>query len=385
MRKPTVRNQSGCPLPPSHDSPKTSDRSDEGAFRSHGGRRAASPRRQLQRSTLVRIHASQFPEQIRRELLDSLRRRQINHKFHYQSVKQATKWLRLHRAYSPSKTDRDCSRIYQLSFEAAAARIKAKRVHVIGLGCGNGEKEAAILGLLTKSRETLFTPSDVSVPLVLTARKAASRLIAEGNCLPLVCDLQTANDLPQFFDEQTHRVAVRLCTFFGMIPNFVPQFILPRLASLIRDEDWLLFSANLAPGPNYKEGVEKILPLYDNSLTRDWLLTFLFDLGVEPADGKLVFSIEEDRAGLLRIAADFLFSRRTQILVDEERFVFPRGAAIRLFFSYRYTPRLVASLLRGHGLVVADQWITGSQEEGVFLCRCDPGVESLKGKAWKMR
>ena len=64
-----------------------------------------------------------------------------------------------------------------------------------------------------------------------------------------------------------------------MIPNFEPEQILPKLASLIRPNDFLLFSANLAPGKNYAAGVKKILPQYDNCLTRDWLMTFLIDLG----------------------------------------------------------------------------------------------------------
>ena len=81
-----------------------------------------------------------------------------------------------------------------------------------------------------------------------------------------------------------------------MIPNFEPQIILPKLASLVRPKDFLLFSANLAPGNNYAAGVKKILPQYDNPLTRDWLMTFLLDLGVERNDGKLRFKIETCRS-----------------------------------------------------------------------------------------
>ena len=68
----------------------------------------------------VAIHASQFPENVRRDLLDSLRRRRVNHKFHYDSVKQTQKWLALHEAYSPARTDTDCRRIYDRSFAVAA-------------------------------------------------------------------------------------------------------------------------------------------------------------------------------------------------------------------------------------------------------------------------
>jgi len=335
------------------------------------------------------IHSSQFPENVQRDLLASLRSRQVNHKFHYDSVKQTQKWLALHQAYSPSRTDADCARTYDRSFAAAARQIKAKRLHVIGLGCGGGQKDARLLKLLqTPGRKVFYTPSDVSTAMVLTARQAALKVISPGNCLPLVCDLATATDLPSALKDlgspvrnprsrftylsrrsQTKADHVsRLLTFFGMIPNFEPQVILPRLASLLRRGDSLLFSANLAPGPDYAAGVRRILPLYDNEQTRDWLLTFLFDLGVEKRDGRLRFVIEDGPSGLKRIAAYFRFTRRRTLAVDEERFSFQSGESIRLFFSYRHTPALAHDLLAQHGLQVLEKWITKSEEEGIFLC-----------------
>jgi len=187
----------------------------------------------------------------------------------------------------------------------------------------------------------------------------------------LVCDLASAGDLPAALDELAVPGAARLFTFFGMIPNFEPSVILPRLADLVRPGDWLLLSANLAPGPDYAAGVQAILPLYDNAPTRDWLLTFLFDLGVEPEDGLLRFDVEEypPGSGLKRIAASFHFQRPRGIQVDSDRFEFRAGDSIGLFFSYRHTPALVRALLAPHGLEVLGQWITPSGQEGVFLLR----------------
>ena len=163
--------------------------------------------------------------------------------------------------------------------------------------------------------------------------------------------------------------AARLIAFFGMIPNFEPGVILPRLAELVRPADYLLFSANLAPGADYAAGVQRILPLYDNPPTREWLMTFLRDLGVAASDGELCFTVEDDPAGsgLKRVAANFRFVRSWEIMVDAERFRFAAGEAIRLFFSWRHTPALVRALLEQQGLLVLDQWITKSGEEGVFL------------------
>jgi uncharacterized SAM-dependent methyltransferase len=318
----------------------------------------------------VAIHASQFPQNVRRDLLESLRTRQVNHKFHYDSVKQTHQWLALHQAYSPSRTDADCAAAYDAGFAAAVARMKAPRVHLIGLGCGGGQKDTRLLQLLRDSgKETFYTPADASTAMVLVARQTALAATAPEKCFPLVCDLAAADDLPSVLGSFPVSGAARLVTFFGMIPNFEPQVILPRLAALLRPADHLLFSANLAPGDDYATGLQRILPLYDNALTRAWLMTFLLDLGVEPADGELRFVVESSplESRLKRVAAYFQFLRPREILVAGQGFAFGAGDTIRLFFSCRHTPALVRALLGRHGLQVRDQWITKSGEEGVFL------------------
>src|SRR5208282_2411045 len=123
-------------------------------------------------------------------------------------------------------------------------------------------------------------------------------------------------------------------------------------------------SANLAPGINYAAGMKKILPQYDNALTRDWLMTFLFDLGVEQADGDLHFEIETvPVAGLKRVAADFHFKRARQIEIEGKIVRFKAGQTIRLFFSYRSTPERVRKILAARKLEVCGQWIAKSEEE----------------------
>jgi len=321
-------------------------------------------------SASVTIHQSQFPEQVRRDLLESLRLRRVNHKFHYDSVKQTNKWLALHQAYSPSRNDNDGSTTYRRAFRAAVQQLRGPLVHLVGLGCGGGQKDTHLLRLLkARGKAVSYTPSDVSVAMTLVARGEALRIVRGEKCFPFVCDFATAGDLPSTLATQGVSRAARLFTFFGMIPNFEPQDILPKLAQLIRPPDTLLFSANLAPGPDYTAGVKKILPQYNNELTREWLLTFLLDLGLERGDGELRFGIERGANSLLRIVARFHFKRARCIAVDGAKFPFERGANIRLFFSYRYTTELVRQQLAKHGLQVTEQWVAKSGEEGVFLCR----------------
>jgi len=329
----------------------------------------------------ITIHASQFPENVRRDLLASLRTRRVNHKFLYDSVKKTQKWLTLHQAYSPTRNDADCRTTYQKSFAAAAAQIKSRRVRVIGLGCGGGQKDTRLLKLLKgRGKEVFYRPCDVSTAMVLTARRTALAVVPEKNCSPFVCDLATAEDLGKTIREgrrvgdpndprtATRRPSQNLVTFFGMIPNFEPEQILPKLASLLRRRHSLLFSANLAPGGDYAAGMKKILPQYDNPLTRDWLMMFLLDLGVERRDGGLRFAIENGRFGLRRVAARFHFRRLRRIEMEGETFNFKGGDSIQLFFSYRYTPERLRTIFHRYGLEIREQWIAKSGEEGVFLC-----------------
>lgn len=321
-------------------------------------------------SVQVAIHPSQFPDSVRRDLLASLRTRRVNHKFHYDSVKQTQKWLALHEAHSPARYDKNCLTTYDEAFIAAVQKIENKSIHVIGLGCGGGQKDLQLMNQLqARGKNIFYTPCDVSVAMVLVARQTAVKILPAENCFPFVCDLATAKDLPEVFAKNRVSRVVHLVTFFGMIPNFEPRQILPKLAELLRPNDFLLFSANLAPGKNYAAGMKKILPQYDNPLTRDWLTAFLFDLGVEPRDGNLRFTIEAGGLGLQRVMARFHFQRARKIKVSGRGFSFARGEAIRLFFSYRYTPALVRKVLYHHGLEVSGEWIAQSKEEGVFLCR----------------
>jgi L-histidine Nalpha-methyltransferase len=208
----------------------------------------------------------------------------------------------------------------------------------------------------------------VSIPLLLAAREELLRISPDISCSLLSCDLATAEDLPVWFDGKARPGSVRLLTFFGLIPNFEPQAILPKLRALMCTGDQLLFGANLAPGSDYATGVRKVLPLYDNLLTKDWLLTFLLDAGVEANDGEISFAIEP-HGKFLRITAEFCFNKTREIAVDGREFLFAAGNRIRLFFSYRYTPEMIRSLLADYAIQVTESWIADSGEEGVFLCR----------------
>jgi hypothetical protein len=207
--------------------------------------------------------------------------------------------------------------------------------------------------------------------MVLAARREVGGVVSGTDCSPVIFDLLTAKDLLPLLGECCPPDTTRVVTFFGMIPNFEPPTVLPKLVSLLRKEDLLLISANLAPGAQYEAGVQRVLPLYDNPETRDWLMTVLLDLGVDRNDGTVAFRIEDCPAGtgLKRIAASFRFDTNCELRAANELFSFQAGDQVELFFSYRLTPERTRILVTAYGIEVLDEWITASQEEGVFLCR----------------
>lgn len=248
------------------------------------------------------------------------------------------------------------------------------RIQLIGLGCGGGQKDTRLLTLLCEQgRELFYVPVDVSTPLALVARNRALSVIPAENCSPLVCDLAEVEELGALLDTFAVPGASRMLTFFGMMPNFPPKVILPRLTSAVRGSDLLLFSANLAPGPDYASGVERILPLYDNEMTRDWLVTFLLDLGVKRADGQVEIGIAElpEEDGLRRVEAWFHFQRSASLRIDDDEFAFEPGEKVLLFFSYRHTVATIEALMSSQGLRIVENWIAASGEEGVFLATRD--------------
>ena len=283
----------------------------------------------------------------------------MDHQFHYDTETQAQLWLALHDAYSPARRDDDCLKTYARAFQHVAAHFNPLRpLSLVSLGCGGGQKDVALLSAFSNLDDITYVPTDVSLPLALTAHLAAKSKFPALKSQPAVIDFKVNLD----FDALIVRNTVRLVAFFGMLPNFEPEEILPRLAGALRPNDRLLISANLAPGYD----VERILPQYQNDLTRRWLATVLLDAGINLNPSDIQFRITE-QAGLKRIEAGYRFTQRQTIHLDRVEFTFQPGEWFQLFFSYRHTPEVLRDLFSKYQIEIRQQWITASGEEGVFL------------------
>jgi L-histidine N-alpha-methyltransferase len=292
------------------------------------------------------VHPSQAPAQVEADRAQSIGERSIASKFLYETPRQAELWLKVHELFAPPA---DLAQTYHQAATTLAARWPHANGTLIALGCGGGEKDLAVLRALPQ--DTRFVPTDVSEPLVLKAAQVVP-------ATPLVFDLATADDLPEFLNK--HVSPNRIFTFFGILPNFAPNEILPQLQALLKPEDRLLLSANLAPN-----GIKPVLPQYDNAPTREWLAEFPRTHGA--GEGKVKIKLETD-GPLERIAAHFHFTEPCIMSANGEPFDFQTGDALRLFVSYRYTLQSLAETLAPHDIVIEDTFLSANGEEGVFLC-----------------
>lgn len=319
----------------------------------------------------VYVHPSQFPEQVFQDYLASFTSRKINHKFHYDSVKQSQKWLKIHETFSPARQDEACVDAYAKCFQKTAEILNddSLSLNLIGLGCGGGEKDKLLVSHLFNNQRTLtYYPVDVSLSLAIISAQKVRGAFANLKVKPIVCDLLQSDDLISLTDRQEKR---NIITFFGMIPNFSPDEILPILSNFLEQGDLLLFSAYLAPGSDYLQGIQKVLTQYDNELTKEWLITVLLDAGIGREDGTIKFTIEDDGKNpqFKRIAAYFELEKDASFTLEGELIEWKKGELIRLFYSYRYTTSIVQDILNTYGINVVDYMEAANQEEGIYLCQ----------------
>ncbi|NER31985.1 MAG: L-histidine N(alpha)-methyltransferase [Symploca sp. SIO1C4] len=320
----------------------------------------------------VYVHPSQSPEQVYRDYLASFSLRQINHKFHYDSVKQSQKWLRIHERFSPSRNNPDCINAYKNCFQKAASILdNTSSWQLIGLGCGGGTKDNTLVSYLSNTeKKSIYYPVDVSLSLALIAAQKVRASYPNLSVQPIVCDLLHADDLIHLINKEGEADRT-VITFFGMLPNFPPDQIMPILGNFLQKGDLLLLSANLAPGDDYLKGIHKIFDQYDNELTKDWLMTILIDAGVNQENGQIISYIENDQKtqDLKRIGVYFELRNDLNLELEDQLIQWAHGNKVQLFFSYRYNTTMIQKILNQYSINILDYWEAANQEEGIYLCQ----------------
>ncbi len=293
-------------------------------------------------------------EEISQVVRDSLESGRLDPKLLYVSDRQAALWREVFLRHSPIHGNPEFARIYREAFALTADRLAGKSVHFVGLGCGTGLKEAQLSRCLReRGCEVDFSAIDVSRELV----EEAARQVAEtGASAPrhLVCDLAEIDFLKKWLDSASHK-APRLFTFFGLVPNLEPAFVVRLWREILRPGDVCLVSVHLAPvsdGVDLASAMARVLPQYDNAETRAWLAAAREELRLHPIMGepRVIIGKHESIPCFRGVASWQPEERREDHL---PKVVAHPGDDFVLFQSLRYTPSQFDELLRGQGLSVA--------------------------------
>lgn len=317
----------------------------------------------------VSIHESVFPARVELRLREAFRTRRIDPKFHYLSARQARAWLALAQACSPFLAKPTGTRVYDSAYQWLLERLRSKAVHVISLACGGAQKEARLVRLLTgMGNAPKVTITDASLPLVIKAYRSLHDTENVADLNAFLLDVMETGDPTECLAHNDSAETVRIITCFGLLPNVDPCGLASRLASLLRNGDVLLVSANMACESGYRQNVETLRRQYDNPDTREWLLLLLLDVGFERNDGEIMFQVEPYAAWpeLLQIVAVFRAARNRLIRWGDEELAVSANEEFRIFFSNRCTPELVRKIFNAHGIHVCQEWMSPEDNEGVF-------------------
>ncbi len=323
----------------------------------------------------VWVHESFTMERSSQRRLDSLSSGQIDHAFHYQSLHQGKLWLEVFKKYSPVATASQVADLYQQLSHSIARSFSGKSVHVISLGCGDGRKDLRLVRSLVEADALIrWTPQDINLSLLLLATQSASNLPL-NSIHPVIADLQAIPSLREAFDPIDPHTP-RIYTFYGLVPNFDPDFLLSCWSTLLRPQDHLLVSANLSPVTDesksaYLEATQAIQSQYDNPETQNWLSTVLKDWGIYNRLQNYRVRTES-RHELLRFVAAMEWREEIHFPWENQELLLKKGDNLRLFFSYRYTPARFRKLAERSRLKPLGEFISESKDEGVWwLARLD--------------
>jgi hypothetical protein len=318
----------------------------------------------------IDLHPSAGQDALRRDAIDSLRANRIAPKFLYVMPRQADLWRQVFLRHSPIHGNPEFARIYRDAFARVAETLPPGKVVLMGLGCGTGLKELALLSQLKEQRrDVVFSAIDVSRGLVA---ESAQKLIAAGaeHERSLVCDLAETEFLTRWLDGAQENLP-RLFTFFGLVPNLAPSIVTRLFSAILRPGDVLLASAHLAPvgdGMELPAAMRKVLPQYDNPETLAWLRAVLEEWGLTERLDAPAMKIAEIE-GVPAFVATARWIPGASFEKWGHSFSPRMEEPLRLFHSLRYTPAIFENLLRGAGFEAERVALTSCFEEAIWAVR----------------
>ena len=254
-------------------------------------------------------------------------------------------WKKVHLSCSPFLHRTELQRLHCLPSTRIRKHFGRQSYSLLALGCADGTKESLLLKKLPKPTSLLALDTNLSL-----ARHAALRLPAFHKSARRG-DLTSSLSLQFIFSQLSPHPT--LITLFGVLPNLNPLPLLRSIRRLMKKDDLLLFSANLAPGQSSHTGALRILPQYDNRPTRNWLEAAILRYRPKLPKGHLEFGVFPDpkQKTLARIEARWISPRKIHTV----------------FSSRRPTSSQVEAWIRSAHMRKLERYLDSLGEEGLWL------------------
>ncbi len=254
-------------------------------------------------------------------------------------------WKKVHLSCSPFLHRTELQRLHCLPSTRIRKHFGRQSYSLLALGCADGTKESLLLKRLPKPISLLALDTNLTL-----ARRAALRLPAFHKSARRA-DLTSSLSLQFLFSQLSPHPT--LITLFGVLPNLNPLPLLRSIRRLMKKDDLLLFSANLAPGQSSHTGALRILPQYDNRPTRNWLEAAILRYRPKLPKGHLEFGVFPDpkQKTLARIEARWISPRKIHTV----------------FSSRRPTSSQVEAWIRSAQMRKLERYLDSLGEEGLWL------------------
>lgn len=311
---------------------------------------------------MIPVHVLLTENAIALDFVSSLRARRLAEKFFYWFPLSVRAWLALCSDGAYRNFVRSRSLIAQ-SGKDLARQIPSESLEVLSLGSGQGDKDLILLqDLVLQGKRIRYIPVDASQALLEMA--CAGALEAGIWAQAIKADFTSPDHLQELAPalETPPRLVLLLGNTLGAFDPIAEARV---LAGLLRPEDRLIVDGEIYAGGQTVAG-------YDNPLNRRFAWAPLHAVGIEDADGEIVFEdVRDDRLeGLHPLRKHFRAGRDVTARMGGETLALRRNERVEMNHSYKYAADTFIRILESAGLEV--HWRGMSDDERFLMVLAGP-------------
>lgn len=231
-------------------------------------------------------------------------------------------------------------------------------VHIIDLGCGNGDPAAVLCNALPP---LMYTAVDISPQMIDLALKRLKKIKDKKvEYSSFVLDFET-QDPHQIVEGLCDRRHVNLFMFVGnTLGNYSnPYDLIRRIVRSMDEKDFFLVGNGLVP----KTDINSLVENYDMVEERNLITLTTRRLGIDMKSVHFIWSSENEVQVIGTISQDLVLMHHTQTAV------LTSGTELLLLRSRKYFPQGLSNLLTAAGITVLSKWVNPEKTNMLALCR----------------